>query len=333
MRWLTMPALIAGLVLTSAAPAAAGTVTTPNACLWSFDGYWRNQPLDFAGAAAPNPVAPGSGLALTSATIHARLPDWVGQIGANFGLLKEGDNEIPTKVWVALAGDSTPQSVQVVPLETVARTTVTKQPDGSYTATPIDVTVPIPDTAWTAPQSGAAGFRQAGPGTLPEVPGGRNGAAVTPKGSVFISSTFANGSGIQLDCQPGSAPEDGLSFTAAPSAPFETAPVQVGAPTLPAPALKPQLTVRSTALRAKGSRVTLALTCAGAPCGGTVTVKAGTLTVARRLTYKLRAGERKTVRLTLSAKARKRLKSRAFNVKVTVTSTGGATVSKRLKLR
>ena len=90
-----------------------------------------------------------------------------------------------------LAGDGTAQGSQVVPLETVARTTVTKQPDGTYTATPIDVTVPIPDTAWTVGQSGAAGFRQAGPGTLPTVPGGRNGANVTPKGSVFISSTFS----------------------------------------------------------------------------------------------------------------------------------------------
>ena len=333
MRWTTTLALVAGLVLTSAAPAAAGTVTTPNACLWSFDGFWRNQPLDFTGTAAPNPVAPGSGLALTSASVHARLPDWVGQYGANLGLLKEGENEIPTKVWLALGGNGTAQGVQVIPLETVARTTVTKLPDGSYTATPIDVTVPIPDTAWTAGQSGASSFLQAGPGTLPTVPGGRNGAAVTPKGSAFISSTFSNGTGIQLDCQPGTAPDDGATFTAALAAPFDTAPIQAGAPTLPAPALRPALTVRSTALRAKAGRVSLALACSGAPCSGAVTVKATGFTATRRATYSLRAGERKTVRLTLSAAARKRLKTRALKVTVSVTSTGGATVTKRLRLR
>src|ERR1700754_301517 len=107
-----MAALVASLVLVPATPASAGTLTTPNACRWSFDGLWRNLDLDLTGAATPNPVAPGFGTALTGASVHARLPDWVAEYGFNLGLLKEGDNDVPASVWVALAGGGTAEAVQ-----------------------------------------------------------------------------------------------------------------------------------------------------------------------------------------------------------------------------
>ena len=227
MRWTLTAVLLASLVLIPASPAAAGTLTTTNACQWSFDGLWRDQAIDLTGVGSPTPVAPSSGLALTAGSIHARLPDWVGTYGANLGMLKPGANDVRAKVWVALSADGASEGVQFRALETIVRVTVTEQPDGTYTATPIDVTIALPDTAWTTvPTVGVAAFRQAGPGTLPTIAGGNNGANVTPKGSVFISAAFAGGAALQLDCQPGSAPRDGKSFTGVTAAPFESVPIQ-----------------------------------------------------------------------------------------------------------
>jgi hypothetical protein len=55
MRWTLIAVLLAGLALVPASPAAAGTLTTTNACLWSFDGLWRDQAVDLAGTGAPTP--------------------------------------------------------------------------------------------------------------------------------------------------------------------------------------------------------------------------------------------------------------------------------------
>jgi hypothetical protein len=335
MRRTLITALLASLVLIPAAPASAGTLTTTNACLWNFDGLWRSQGIDITGTGAPNPVAPFSGVALTASSIHARLPDWVGPIGAGARMLKPGENEIPTKVWVALASDGTTPGVQVLALETIVRTTVTEHPDGTYTSTPIDVTIPMPDTAWSTPAAeGTAAFKQAGPGTLPTVAGGNGGASVSPKGSVFISSTFAGGAGLQLDCQPGSAPREGTSFTAAAASPFESVPVRVGAPATPVPSdRKPVTALRTTKLRVSGKRVTLALACADAACKGAVTLKYSGASLARKTTFSLAAGAKKTLKLNLTAAARRALKrKRSLLVQVKVTTVGGKTVSKRLRL-
>jgi hypothetical protein len=333
MRWTLTATVLASLVLVPASPAAAGTLTTTNACLWSFDGFWRDQAVDLAGTGTPAPVAPASGVALTAASVHARLPDWVGSIGANTGLLKPGENEIPTKVWVALAGDGLTPGVQVLALETIVRTTVTEQPDGSYTSTPIDVPIPLPDTAWATAGEGTAAWRQAGPGTLPTVAGGNGGANVTPKGSVFISSTFSGGGALQLDCQPGTAPRDGKSFTGVAAAPFEAVPVKAGAPVTPLPTIKtPVVALKSAKLA--GKRVSLALACAGAACKGAVTLKYAGGSVARKTTYSLAAGAKKTLKLSLTAAAKRALKRKgSLRVQVKVTTDGGKTVSKTLRLK
>jgi hypothetical protein len=336
MRWTLTAALLASLVLIPASPASAGTLTTTNACLWSFDNLWRDQAVDLTGTGSPTPVAPASGFALTATSIHARLPDWVGQYGANLGMLKPGENEIRTKVWVALAADGTGEGGQVRALEAIVRTTVTENPDGTYTSTPIDVTLPIPDTAWTsAATNGTAAFKQAGAGTLPTIPGGNAGAAVKPKGSVFISATFSEGASIQLDCQPGSAPRDGKSFAAAQAGPFESVPITTGVPTTPLPTIKktPVVALKTTKLRVSGKRVSLALACADVACKGTVSLKYAGGLVTQNAKYSLAAGARKTLKLTLSAKARKALKKRSLFVAVKITTDGGKTVSKKLRLK
>lgn len=338
MRWTLTAVLLASLVLIPASSAAAGTLTTTNACQWGLDSLWRDQAIDLTGTGTPTPVAPASGLALTAASIHARLPDWVGDYGARLGLLKPGENDVRAKVWVALAADGTGEGVQVKALETIVHVTVTEHPDGSYTSTPIDVTIPIPDTAWTAASTeGVAGFKQAGPGTLPTIPGGNGGGSVKPKGSVFISATFTGGGGLQLDCQPGSAPRDGKTFTAAAAAPFESVPIAAGVPATPVPTVKktpPTVALRTTKLRFAAKRVSLALACADAPCKGAVTLKYASGTVTRATSYSLAAGERKTLQLSLTAAAKRSLERKGnLLVAVKVTTDGGKAVSKKLRLK
>jgi len=336
MRWTLTAVLLASLVLIPASPAAAGTLTTTNACQWSFDGLWRDQAIDLTAVGSPTPVAPSSGLALTAGSIHARLPDWVGTYGANLGMLKPGANDVRAKVWVALSADGASEGVQFRSLETIVRVTVTEQPDGTYTATPIDVTIALPDTAWTTvPTVGVAAFRQAGPGTLPTIAGGNNGANVTPKGSVFISAAFAGGAALQLDCQPGSAPRDGKSFTGVTAAPFESVPISSGAPATPVPTVKkPVISLRSTKLKRSGKRVSVALACAAATCKGAVTLKYAGGTLARKTSFSLAAGGKLTLKPTLTAAARRSLQRKgSLLVQVKVTTTGGKTVSKKLRLK
>jgi hypothetical protein len=328
MRRSSITLAVTALALVAAAPASADV--TQNACLWSTHSRWEVQPIEWAGAATPNPVAPGSGANLTGASAHVRLPDWVTGYAEFFGV---GVNELPTKVWMALAGDGTTQGVQVVALDTVARTTVTEHPDGSRSMTPIEVTVAVPDTAWTAGPTGTLAFRQAGPGTLPPVPG-RSGLMVTPKGSVFISTATPLGVPIQLDCQPGAPTSDRTAVQATASAPFAAAPIQAGATPIPAPQPKPAVAVRSTKLKASGRKVKVSLSCTAANCTGAVTLKAGSKTLAPRKTYAIRSGARKTLTLTLSRTAQRSLKDKqSLKVTLRVTATGGKTITKKLTLR
>jgi hypothetical protein len=326
------------LLLVPTSTASAGALGTQNACYWSLDGYWRHLTVDLAGTGTPAPAAPGSTITLTGASVHARLPDYLAQAGHTAGLLKAGENDLQAKVWVALEGVGTTQGVQVLALDTVARTTITETPDGLYAAsTPIDVTVPLPDTTWTA-QSTAVAFRQAGAGTLPALPVGASGRTV-PLGSAFISASIG-GSTLRLnvDCQPGQGEGKAAPAPLAAGA-FET--VAVGSSTVPVlPTAKPQapvakapaLTVRSTKLKVSGRRTRLALACAEAECKGTVTVKFSGRSAARKVTYTLAAGARRTLKLDLSAAARTAVKRKRLTVSVRVSVRGGKTVTKTLRL-
>jgi hypothetical protein len=338
MRVKSIAVLGASLVLIPAASASAGTLTTPNVCQYSiYPGFWFDHGIDLAGTAAPNPVAPGTGVNLTGTSARARLPEWVAEYGYNFQVLKPGENTITAKVWIALAADASPQGIQVVTADTVARTTIEVNPDGTYkSSSPLDVTVPLADTQWTAPGGdGTLTFRQGGPGTLPRLP---VGGGVTPKGSVFISAKLTDTLGTLIDCQPGTEQPGRETFTAATSGPFESVPVRTGAPVvIPAPptptAKKPALTLRTSKLKRAGKRVSLALACADAPCAGTVTAKYAGGTAAKSVKYTLAAGARKTYKLTLSAKALKSLKRKSLLVSVKITTDGGTTVSKKLRLK
>ena len=113
--------------------------------------------------------------------------------------------------------------------------------------------------------------------------------------------------------------------------------IDPGAPVvIPAPtpvAKKPALSLRTTKLKRTGKRISLALTCADAPCKGTMTAKYAGGTAAKSVEYSLLAGARQTYRLTLSAKALKSLKKKSLLLSVRITADGGTTVSKKLRLK
>ncbi len=122
-------------------------------------------------------------------------------------MLQPGRNDITAQVHVAVAGTNTVESVQVFHTDVVATTTVT-DPDGTpgtgdESATPLAVTVSLPDTTWTPAGSGAVESRQAAPGTLPEVAGaGPGGGTAKPTGSIFVGAVIGPAK-LSFDCQPG----------------------------------------------------------------------------------------------------------------------------------
>lgn len=319
---------VVGATLTAAAPASAGTSTNQNSCKFNLDQVWRHGQVELGGVASPNPAAPGSGVALTQSSARLRLPDYIAEAGYNLQFFKAGENQIPAKVWLAVEAPGTVQGVQVHHFDAVARLTITDDGNGTFvSSTPIDATVALPDTAWTAPATSFA-FRQAGPGSLPPVPAGLGGANLQPAGSVLIRAEVG-GVGVLLDCQPAKGEGRAAPTPLTPS-PFETAGVQAGAPVLiPAPKPVPAVALRTTKLKATMSRsVKVALSCTAADCTGAVTLKAGATSLAAKRTYVLKSGARTTVTLKL-----KRALKQARKVTLEVTAAGGNTVTKRFTLQ
>ncbi|MBE2314578.1 hypothetical protein DVA67_001210 [Solirubrobacter sp. CPCC 204708] len=330
-RFLTIFAVTA-LLLVAAAPASAGTLSTQNSCKWSYDNTWRHLNVDLSGVASPNPVAPGSGVNLTQTSVHVRIPDYLIQYGHSLQILKAGANEIRAKAWLAVEGPGSPQNVMVHQLETVARFTITEDANGQFVSTtPVDVTIPIPDTVWTV-GTAPLGFRQAGPGTLLGIPGGTGGAVLDALGSAFIRMELG-ALAMTADCYPATG-EGEVQPPATAAGAFETAAVDPNAGKIAAPKANPAVTVRGSSLKASGRRVKVQLSCTAADCNGALTLKAGSKTLATKKTYAVKSGAKKTVTLTLSKAAQRSLKDKkSLKVTVRVTATGGKTITKKFTLR
>jgi hypothetical protein len=327
MRSKLIAAVGASLALAPAAPASAGTLSTQNTCLFSIDQTWRHLNVDLSGTAAPSPVAPGSGLGLTRTSGRMVVPAYLLQYAANAGILQEGENQIPVKVWAALSAPETAQGTQVVTVESTARVTVTNGESG-----PLDVTVNFPDSAWTA-GTGAIGFRQGPAGTIPAQPVGPGDANVRPRGSVFINARVG-ALLLNIDCQPGSGEGMGITPTVATAGAFETVAIDASVPPTPVPTVKtPALSLKTARLKRSGKRFSVALACADAACKGTVSAKYAGGTAAKAVEYSLAAGASKTYKLTLSSKALKALKKKSLLLSVKVTAEGGMAVSKKLRLK
>jgi len=340
----TPVAVLGGLLaLTFTAPAGAATHTTTNACLYSVNNEYRDQLVTLGGAGSPRDAAAGAIATLSGAFISATLPPSLPETGYDLGIFKAGRNSIPSRVWLAIAAANATPATQVVELAVTASTTIKVSADGSFASgTPIVVRIPIPDTSWTVTGDGPVAFSQAGPASLPSLPVGINDGLVPVAGSIVVKPKLANLRFV-MDCQPGSTVAPFKTLTTALASPFAT--LEADLPLPPATAALPAVSVASTKLKRTGPRVAVVIACpAGAgTCAGRVALRsvapvrlAGrsrTLVVAPGAAYRVAAGTRQTVRLTLSRATRRLLNTRrTLRVRTTLTPTTGQAVKRDLTL-
>jgi len=215
-------------VLGLGAAAHAAPSTTKNACKYSYDGNWRDHDLVLA-ATASGTASPGGTITLSSTTMAAELPAYIPEYGYNLGLLQAGDNAIPTKLWLAIAGSNTEEGSQVVEAEVSAVATATVDGD-TVVGSPIKVDVSLPDSTWTATGNDIVVFTQAGPDKLPDgLPGAGVSGTFNPVGSLYVSSSLTAALRFNLDCQPGRFADEGKAITTGPASPFATVTGSTGA--------------------------------------------------------------------------------------------------------
>jgi hypothetical protein len=322
--------LLAGVLPT---PARAGTVTTDNACFYSYNGEYRNQLVTLGGTGSPNGAAAGTVATLSGASVSAMLPPSLPEAGYGIGAFHAGVNPIPAKVWLAIAAGNATPAVQVRELSVTTSTTIVDDSNGFVSGTPIVVTIPIPDTTWTVNETAPVTFSQAGPGTLPPLPIGINDKVQPAIGSIVVKPDI--GFRFILDCQPGSTAAPFQSLTPGIASPF--AALEAEAPVAPVPPPPPPVVVRppapaiaTTKLRIARNRIAVRITCPAGPlaCGGKLHVRSKArvkigksrriLLVARVVSYDVPAGGRKTLRLKLGSGARTLMRARR-TLRVTVT--------------
>jgi hypothetical protein len=323
------------------APAAAGALTTTNACLYSVNNEYRDQRVKLTGVGSPTGAAAGAAATLSGASVSAALPASLPKTGYDLGIFKAGQNLIPSRVWLAIAATGAAPATQVRELSVTASTTIKVGAQGNFlSGTPIVVTIPLPDTTWTVTGSAPVTFSQAGPGTLPSLPVGLNDQVVAVGGSIVVKPKLAN-LRFLMDCQPGSTAAPFKTFTPAIAAPF--AGLEADGPVAP-PSARPR--VASTRLRVAGSRAAVVVACPAGlrACKGRIAlrsrlpVRVGArsriLTLAPAGSYDIAAGARRTVALRLGRAARAVMrKRRTLRVRVTLTPASGTAITRDLTLQ
>jgi cobalt-zinc-cadmium efflux system protein len=132
--------LLAGVLPTTA---RAGTVTTDNACFYSYNGEYRNQLVTLGGTGSPNGAAAGTVATLSGASVSAMLPPSLPEAGYGIGAFHAGVNPIPAKVWLAIAAGNATPAVQVRELSVTTSTTIVDDSNGFVSGTPIVVTAAV----------------------------------------------------------------------------------------------------------------------------------------------------------------------------------------------
>lgn len=203
-------ATFVGLVPIS--PAGAAPVT--NACLSGATATYSDIAIAMAGTAAPDPVAAGDPLTLSSTTVHLEVPGTLFLAGYRIFLLNAGANTIPADGTVTIAASNTSEgtsseTVSLTPTVTITDPTPANRSSGDESAGPLSVDIPLSDTVWT-PTSGTVEFTEA---------------------SVVVDALINNVIPVTLTCEPGASSVDGTTFTPAPAPAFASAAVTGGAST------------------------------------------------------------------------------------------------------
>lgn len=293
--------------LWAAAPASA-QVTVANVCHWSGDG-WNDETFTLSGLAAPPQAAAGAPITLSGMTASITLAEEVVRTGVRLQVLKAGVNDISVRAWLAIRGENTIEGVQVRDATTTARTTIVLDAEGNYvSSTPLVVTAAFADTAWTSASGAPVSFMQAGAGSLTRLP-----VRQTRPSSIHVTASLG-GLALQIECQPGARNADATAAVPGTAPVFASVAAAPGVVAAPRPAV---LALRTSKLRAdKQGRVRVRLSCADAPCAGTLRLLRGKTAVTKRVKYALATGVAKTYTLRLTSPARRSLAKRALRVQV-----------------
>lgn len=163
---LALLGLTAGLlpVLLGAAPASAGTVTTPNSCTQNVQAGTSALSVTLSGDGLPNPAVLGvDTVTVSNATLAIDVPGAILVAGYNLGLLTVGVNNIPANITVHLLATGAVETDQTVGPVAVVGTTTISDPDGApgtgdESATDLSISTPLPSTSWT-PTGGPLSIR------------------------------------------------------------------------------------------------------------------------------------------------------------------------------
>lgn len=308
---------------TDAIPGSVGVFGVPG-----FTGAVGGAPVtgrveaDFLAGEGPPRAAAGATAVLRGALLRLRLTD--AQRDAWFGAA----TSVAFSGAVELQGVRSLEGTQAVEVDRV----VAVAADG-----PVTLTIPLPDTTWTAATEDGIDIRSARVLTLDATVGGVAKALTLTRVSAGEAYPFAR---VLRPSAPPTplTPPGGGGGGGGGGTPTPT-PTVVPSPT-PAVTPAPKVAVRSTKLKVNGNRVSTSLSCTGiVACKGTVSLRTSVKVKKRYVTlttsakYTIAAGKRVAVRLTLSAAGKKHLRGkRRLSVTLTVKPASGKAVTKKLTL-
>jgi Ca2+-binding RTX toxin-like protein len=213
-------------------PASANAESVSNACRNNVTANNSQINVDTDGN-SPVSVAPGDPITLTNLTQTANVPGSIFVAGYNLGLLQEGDNNIPAKVFTKIEGTNTVEGVQNTSLEDTTISTTITDPDhspgtGDESATDGQFSVTYDDLTFTAGPSGVAEFRQDTQYPLAPSPEGAE------QGTLIIRALVGGVFKVRFACSPGTVtPPDPGTVTPIDPAPTFTSTTIVPVVTTP----------------------------------------------------------------------------------------------------
>lgn len=137
----------------TAAPASAATIVQSAACFSPVTSTWSTFPLSISAAPAPTSVGPGESITLGGTSLVVTVSSQLVAAGVGAGVVSPGTNSVASTVTVLMSGSGTTQGTQATTGTTNLSFDVTVDPVTSAVTVnpdPVQGTVPLGDTTWTA---------------------------------------------------------------------------------------------------------------------------------------------------------------------------------------